>query len=217
MKTLWIVTKSLQDNYDPESFFEDDHVTISFDENGHGIDKLNQVLSEFGLCVDTDEEAIRDIYNTGNSIDIEAKVCDKAKLDSVLNSLNETIQTSTKITVGQLVEKINEAIGNGKLREDNEVKLMLNGNYYSVSDTMYDKTHGEFELFFVRESTEYMTISELLQDISNSDAENLNAVMGSINDEYEDYISEVKPTTDDSKPILGLELGDWSDDETDMN
>ena len=93
---------------------------------------------------------------------------------------------------------------------------MLNGNYYSVSSTNYDKTHGEFYLFFERNSTEYMTIAELLQDISSSEAENINAVMGSLNAEYEDYISEVKPTTDDSKPILGLELGDWKDDDNDM-
>lgn len=130
--------------------------------------------------------------------------------------IEESEEMSTKITVGQLVEKINEAIGSGKLSEDNEVKLMCNGNYYSVSATNYDKTHGAFYLFFERESTEYMTIAELLHDISSSEVENMNNVMGSINAEYEDYIYEIKPTTDDSKPILGLELGDWEDDENDM-
>lgn len=220
-KLCEIISKSLSSKYDPRSFFEDDHVTISYDENNNGLDNLNKILGEFGLCVDTDEESLRDIHNSGDSIDpdsvdIETNVCDKTKLDSVLNSLNETSQTSTKITVGQLVEKINDAIGNGKLREDNEVKLMCSGNYYSVSATNYDKTHGVFYLFFERESTEYMTIAELLHDISSSEVENMNNVMGSINAEYEDYIYEIKPTTDDSKPILGLELGDWKDDENDM-
>ena len=122
---------------------------------------------------------------SGSAVDIDES-------DSVSNTLNEEDQpSSTRITVGQLIEKTNEAIGRGKLKEDNEVKLMFNGNYYPVSATNYDKTHGEFYLFFERDSTEYMTIAELLQDISSSEAENINAVIGSINAEYEDYISEV--------------------------
>lgn len=217
-----IVTKKLQSNYDRKAFFEQDRVTIKYDEDDNGIDRLNEILSEFGLCIDVNEYDLSDIYYSGKSIDpdavdIDVNVCDKAKLDAVLNTLNEEEQTSsTRITVGQLIEKINEAIGRGKLKEDNEVKLMFNGDFYSVADTGYDKTHGEFYLFFERDSTEYMTIAELLQDISSSEVENLNTVMGSLNAEYEDYVSEVKPTTDDSKPILGLEIGDWKDDDIDM-
>ena len=217
-----IVTKKLQSNYDKEAFFEDDHVTFPYVENDNEIEHLNKVLSEFGLCVNTNEDDLYDLHHSGklvdpDAVDVEVNVCDKAKLESVLDTLNEEEQpTSKRIIVGQLIEKINEAIGRGKLKEDNEVKLMFNGNYYPVSATNYDKTHGEFYLFFERESTEYMTIAELLQDISSSEAENINAVMGSLNAEYEDYISEVKPTTDDSKPILGLELGDWKDGDNDM-
>ena len=217
-----MITKKLQSNYDKEAFFEDDHVTFPYVDNDNEIEHLNKVLSEFGLCVNTNEDDLYDLHNSGklvdpDAVDVEVNVCDKAKLESVLDTLNEEEQPSSKrITVGQLIEKINEVIGRGKLKEDNEVKLMFNGNYYSVSSTHYDKTHGEFYLFFERNSTEYMTIAELLQDISSSEAENINAVMGSLNAEYEDYISEVKPTTDDSKPILGLELGDWKDDVNDM-
>lgn len=215
-KLCEMITKSLSDKYDTGAFFEDFHVTIPFRENETEIENLNDVLSDFGLYVDVDEGDVADMYydNPSNkeyqTVDIDVKVSDKSKLEQKLKSLNEQEAdfVEKKITIGQLVESINEAIGSGKLSENNEVKLMFDGNYYPVSDTNYDKTHGEFYLFFERESTEYMTISELLQDISSSEAENLNAVIGSLNAEYEDYISEVKPTTDDSKPIFGLEIGD---------
>ena len=218
-----IVTNKLKSNYDTNAFFEDDHVKFPYVENDNEIERLNKALSEFGLCVDTNEDELYDLHHSGTllnpaQVNLDVDVCDKDKLDSILNTLNEEEQSSSRrITVGQLIEKINEAIGSGKLKEDNEVKLMFNGNYYSVASTNYDKTHGEFYLFFVRNTMEYMTIAELLQDISSSEAENINAVIGSLNSEYEDYISEVKPTTDDSKPILGLEIGNWKDDGIDMN
>ena len=195
-----IINRILSDNTQIKEIYKNSAITSDNISRYGDVDTKNGPMTIFYIFMNL----------SGSAVDIDES-------DSVSNTLNEEDQpSSTRITVGQLIEKINEAIGTGKLKEDNEVKLMFNGNYYSVSSTNYDKTHGEFYLFFERNSTEYMTIAELLQDISSSEAENINAVMGSLNAEYEDYISEVKPTTDDSKPILGLELGDWKDD-NDMN
>ena len=191
-----IINRILSDNTQIKEIYKNSAITSDNISRYGDVDTKNGPMTIFYIFMNL----------SGSAVDIEES-------DSVSNTLNEEDQpSSTRITVGQLIEKINEAIGTGKLKEDNEVKLMFNGNYYSVSSTNYDKTHGEFYLFFERDSTEYMTIAELLQDISSSEAENINTVIGSINAEYEDYISEVKPTTDDSKPILGLELGDWKDD-----
>ena len=195
-----IINRILSDNTQIKEIYKNSAITSDNISRYGDVDTKNGPMTIFYIFMNL----------SGSAVDIDES-------DSVSNTLNEEDQpSSTRITVGQLIEKINEAIGTGKLKEDNEVKLMFNGNYYLVSSTNYDKTHGEFYLFFERDSTEYMTIAELLQDISSSEAENINAVMGSLNAEYEDYISEVKPTTDDSKPILGLELGDWKDD-NDMN
>ena len=195
-----IINRILSDNTQIKEIYKNSSIT-SDDISRYGdVETKNGPMTIFYIFMNL----------SGSAVDIDES-------DSVSNTLNEEDQpSSTRITVGQLIEKTNEAIGRGKLKEDNEVKLMFNGNYYPVSATNYDKTHGEFYLFFERDSTEYMTIAELLQDISSSEAENINAVIGSINAEYEDYISEVKPTTDDSKPILGLEIGEWKDD-NDMN
>ena len=195
-----IINRILSDNTQIKEIYKNSAITSDNISRYGDVDTKNGPMTIFYIFMNL----------SGSAVDIDES-------DSVSNTLNEEDQpSSTRITVGQLIEKINEAIGTGKLKEDNEVKLMFNGNYYSVSSTNYDKTHGEFYLFFERNSTEYMTIAELLQDISSSEAENINSVIGSINAEYEDYVSEVKPTTDDSKPILGLELGDWKDD-NDMN
>lgn len=134
-----------------------------------------------------------------------------------LDESKQNYNMNNKISIGALIDKINEAIVSGKLKEDDEVKLMYNGNYYSVSDTNYDKTHDEFYLFFDRDSTEYMTISELLQAISESEAKNISNIIGSINAELEDYITKINPTTDDSMPILGLEIDDFSDEDYELN
>ena len=196
-----IINRILSDNTQIKEIYKNSAITSDNISRYGDVDTKNGPMTIFYIFMNL----------SGSAVDIDES-------DSVSNTLNEEDQpSSTRITVGQLIEKINEAIGIGKLKEDNEVKLMFNGNYYSVSSTNYDKTHGEFYLFFERDSTEYMTIAELLQDISSSEAENINAVIGSINADYEDHISEVKPTTDDSKPILGLELGDWKDDDKDMN
>ena len=95
-KLCEMITKSISTNYDSNSFFEDDHITIPYDENGNGIDNLNVILSEFGLCINVDEESLSDKHNSRDSVDpssvdIEVLVCDRQKLDSVIDSLNKNV------------------------------------------------------------------------------------------------------------------------------